>query len=98
MVERRVSEHEEFLSIVVAGATQIGVVEQWDGAAVLGGGVVGLSSEQRGDALAIEDAQFEGSGRDCLEPRRIEAAIAAQKCPGKCGTPVRDAGGWRARR
>ena len=34
--------------------------------------------EERSDALAIEDAQFHGAGRDRLEAVRVEAAIGAQ--------------------
>ena len=37
-----------------------------------------LAGEQRGDALAVEDAQFDGAGRDRLEAGRVEAAIGAQ--------------------
>ena len=55
------SEHEDFLSIVVAGTAQIGVIEQRGGRIVFGGRVVGLAGEQGGDALAVEDAQFDGS-------------------------------------
>jgi hypothetical protein len=60
------SEHEGILSMIVAGAAQIGVIEQRGGRFVLGGRVVGLAREKRRDALAIEDAQFEGAGRDCF--------------------------------
>jgi hypothetical protein len=59
LVECRMSEHEEFLSMIVAGTTQIGVIEQGGGRIVLGGRVVGLAGQQGGDALAIEDAQFD---------------------------------------
>ena len=48
------------------------------GRLVLGGGVVGLAGEKRGDALAVEDAQFDGAGRDRFEAAGIEAAIGAQ--------------------
>ena len=48
-----------------------------DGAAVRARRVE-LAGEQRRDALAVEDAKFDGSGRDCLEAGRIEAAIGAQ--------------------
>jgi hypothetical protein len=61
-----------FLSTIVAGTVQIGVIEQGGGAAVLGRRIVELAGAQGGDALAIE--------------------------PDRCGTPVRDAAGWRARR
>ena len=46
LVECRMSEHEEFLSVVIAGAAQIGVVEQRDGRIVLGGRVVWLAGEK----------------------------------------------------
>ena len=72
------SEHEDILSMVIAAATQIGVVEQRGGTAVLGGGAVGLSGEERGDALAVEDAQFDGAGGDRLNAAHIEPAIRAQ--------------------
>jgi hypothetical protein len=54
------------------------VVEERGPPAVLGGGAHWLAGEERGDALAIEDAQFNGSGRDRLEADRVEAAIGAQ--------------------
>jgi hypothetical protein len=53
------SEHEDILSMVIAAATQIGVVEQRGGAAVLDGGALGLAGEKGGDALAVvEWAKF----------------------------------------
>src|SRR5271165_7412608 len=65
--------------MVVTGTAQIGVVEERGGAVVLGGGsVVGFAGEKGGDALAIEDAQFDGAGRDRLEAGRVEPAIGAQ--------------------
>ena len=64
--------------MVVAGTTQIGVIEKRGRTAFLGGCVVGLAGEKGGDALAIEDAQFEGAGGDRFEASRIEAAIRAQ--------------------
>ena len=78
LFECRMSEHEDFLSMVVAGAAQIGVVEERRLAAVLGGGLVALSGEEGGDALASERADFEGAGRDRFGARRIDAAIRAQ--------------------
>ncbi len=72
------SEHVGVLSIVVAGATQIDVVEQRGGGIVVGGRVVGLAGEQGGHALAIEDAQFEGAGGDRFEAGGIDVAIGAQ--------------------
>ena len=37
-----------------------------------------LAGEEGGDALAIEDAQFDGAGRHRFDADRIEAAIRAQ--------------------
>src|SRR5271157_6131734 len=71
------SEHEDFLSMVVAGTAQIGVVEEGGGTAVLGRRVA-LTGEEGGDALAIEDAQFDGAGRHRFQAGRVEAAIRAQ--------------------
>ena len=98
LVERGMSEHEDFLSMVVAGTAQIGVIEQRGGTAFLGGGVVGLAGEKGGDALAIEDAQFEGAGGDRFERGPYRGRDTSAECPGRCGTPVRGAAGWRARR
>jgi hypothetical protein len=61
VAERRVSKH-EFLSMVVARTAQIDVVDERGRRAVLCCGV-GFAGEQRGDALAIEDAEF--------DPRRV---------------------------
>jgi hypothetical protein len=72
------SEHEDILSMVIAAATQIDVVEQRGGAAVLGGGALGLAGEERGDALAVEDAQFDGAGGDRFNAAGIEPAIRPQ--------------------
>src|SRR5271163_4814452 len=66
------------LSMVVTGAAQIGVLEQRGGRLFPSDSFVGLAGEQRGDALAIEDAEFEGSGRHRFEPGRIDAAIGVQ--------------------
>lgn len=66
------------LSMVVAGTAQIGVVEERGGTAVPGGGAVWLAGKEGGDALAMEDAQFDGAGGDRLEAGRVEAAIGAQ--------------------
>src|SRR5271169_6392855 len=63
--------------MVVAGTAQIGVVEE-RGRTVLGGSGVGFAGEKGGDALAIEDAQFDGAGRHRFDADRIEAAIRAQ--------------------
>src|SRR5208337_1819975 len=67
----------DFLSMVVAGTAQIGVVEE-RGRTVLGGSGVGFAGEKGGDALASEDAQFDGAGRHRFDADRIEAAIRAQ--------------------
>ena len=98
MVERGMSEHEDILSMVIAAATQIGVVEQRGGAAVLGGGALGLAGEERGDALEVEDAQFDGAGGDRFNAAGIERRDTSARCPSTCGTLVRDAAGRRARR
>jgi hypothetical protein len=78
LVERRMSEHEDFLSVVVAGAAQIRVLEQRGGRIVVGGRVVGFAGEEGGDALAVEDAQFDGAGRDGLDATGVEPTIRAQ--------------------
>ena len=77
LVECGMSEHEDFLSMVVAGTAQIGVVEERGRTAVIGRRVA-LTGEEGGDALAIEDAQFDGVGRHRLDAGRVEAAIRAQ--------------------
>jgi hypothetical protein len=69
------SEHEDILSMVVAGTTQIGVIEQRGGRIVVGGRVVGLTGEEGRHALAVEDAEFEGAGGDRFEASRIETAV-----------------------
>jgi len=97
LVERGVSEHEDFLSMLVAGTTQIGVIEKRGGTAFLGRVVVRLAREKGGDALAVEDAQFEGAGRDRFEASRIEPRYE-RRMPKQRQTPVRGAAGWRARR
>ena len=53
LVECRVSEHEDFLSIVVAGTTQIGVIEKRGGTAFLGRGVVRLAGEEAATPLPL---------------------------------------------
>ena len=63
--------------MVVAGTAQIRVVEE-GGGAVLGGSWVAFAGEEGGDALAIEDAQFDGAGRHRFDADRIEAAVRAQ--------------------
>src|ERR1700761_5295778 len=77
LVECGVSEHEDFLSMVVAGTTQIGVIEKRGGTAFPGRGVVRLAGEKGGDALAVEDAQFEGVGGHRFEGRRAALAVGA---------------------
>ena len=64
--------------MVVAGTTQIGVIEKRGGTAFPGRGVVRLAREKGSDALAVEDAQFEGAGRDRFDACRVDAAIGAQ--------------------
>ena len=56
--------------MVVAATAQIGVVEQGGRTAFFGRRVVALAGEERGDALAIERAEFEGSGRDRFDVGR----------------------------
>ena len=64
--------------MVVAGTAQIGVVKERRLAAVFRRRLVALLGQERGDALAIERAEFEGSGRDRLDVSRIDAPIRAQ--------------------
>src|SRR5271169_2953287 len=64
--------------MVVAGTAQIGVVEERGRTAVLGGSGVAFAGEEGGDALAIEDAQFDGARRHRFDAYRIEAATRAQ--------------------
>jgi len=73
-----VSEHEDFLSMVVAGAAQIGVIEERRGTAVLGRRIVVLAGEKGGDAFAIEDAEFDGARRHRFEAGHVDAAIRTQ--------------------
>ena len=54
------------------------MVEQRGGRIVFGGRVVRLAGEQGGDALAVEDAQFERSRGDGLDAAGVEPAIRAQ--------------------
>ena len=77
LVEGRMSKHEEFLLMVVAGTTQIDVVEERRLAAVFRRCLVVLLGEEGDDALAIERAEFEGAGRDGLNMGRIDAPIRA---------------------
>src|SRR5271166_4009893 len=46
-----------------------------------------FAGEEGGDALATEDAQFDGAGRHRFDADRIEAAVGAQNA--KAGTPRR---------
>ena len=78
LVERGVSEREDFLSMVIAGTAQIGVVEERRGTAVLGRRIVVLAGEKGGDAFAIEDAEFDGAGRHRFEAGQVDAAIRTQ--------------------
>src|ERR1700722_4311967 len=67
-----------FPLMVVAGTAQIGVVKERRLAAVFRRRLVALLGQERGDALAIERAEFEGAGRDRLDMNRIDAPIRAQ--------------------
>ena len=78
LVECGVGEHEDFLSMVVAGTAQIGVIEKRGGTAFPGHGVVRLAREKGGDALAVEESEFERAGGDRFKESRIEATIRAQ--------------------
>ena len=62
LFKRRMSKHEDFLSMVIAGTAHIGVVEQGGLAAVVGRRFVAFLCEKGGDALAVERAEFEGPG------------------------------------
>src|SRR5271170_6101181 len=72
------SEHDCFLSMIVAGAAQIGVFEQRARGTVLCGRVVRFAGEKCDYALAVENAQLDGAGRDRFEASRIDAAIRPQ--------------------
>ena len=72
------SEHENIPSIVVAWATQIGVIDERGGRIVVGGRLFRFAGEQGRYALAVEDAQFDGSGGDGLNAGSVEPAIRAQ--------------------
>jgi len=48
----------------------------------------GLRAEKGGDALAIEDAEFDGARRHRFEAGQVDAAIRTPDYPGKCGIPV----------
>jgi len=63
--------------MVVAGTAQIDVVEERGRTAVLGRRIVVFAGEKGGDALAIEDAQFDGAGRHRFDADRVEAAIGS---------------------
>src|ERR1700730_8886890 len=78
LVECGVREHEDFLSMVVAGTTQIGVIEKRGGTAFPGRGGVRRAGEKAAAALEVEDAQCEGAGGDRFEASRIDATIRAQ--------------------
>src|ERR1700739_2326401 len=78
LVECRMSEHEDFLSMVVAGTTQIGVIEKRGGTAFRGRGVVRLARQKGRHARAVEGAQCEGAGRNRFDACRVDAAIGAQ--------------------
>src|SRR3974390_2057107 len=65
-------------SMVIAGAAQIGVVEQRRRPAIPGGRRAGFAGEQRGDAFAIESADFQRAGGDGFGESRIDAAVKLQ--------------------
>src|ERR1700730_15479213 len=67
-----------FPLMVVAGTAQIGVVEERRLAVVFRRRLAALLSQERGDALAIERAELEGSGRDRFDVSLIDAPIRAQ--------------------
>jgi hypothetical protein len=69
----------ELASGEILTPAQIGVVEECGRTAVLGRRIVGLAGEKGGDALAIEDAEFDGARRHRFEAGQVEAAIRAQK-------------------
>ncbi len=62
--------------MVVAGAAQIGVIEQCRRRAVPAGGR--FAREQRSDALAVERADLDGAGRDGFGERGVDAAVKLQ--------------------
>ena len=64
--------------MVIAGAAQIGVIEERGLTAAFRGGPVVLAGAERGDALAGERAEFNGAGRNRFGARRIDAAIKPQ--------------------
>ena len=78
LFECRMSEHEDFLSMIIAGAAQIGVIEQRGLTAVIRCGFVVLVGEERNDALARERADLERAGGDGFGAGRIDAAIRAR--------------------
>ena len=73
------------------------MVDERDGAAVRARRIE-LAGEQRRDALAVEDAQFDGAGRDRLEAGRVEAAIGAQNAEAGAEPLFGIGACWRARR
>ena len=87
LVERRMSEHEDILSMAVAGTTQIGVIEQRAGRFVVGGRVFGLTGEKGRHALAVEDAEFERARRDGFEASGVETAVRAQNPEARAKPP-----------
>jgi hypothetical protein len=85
---------ELLLSRVVARTTQIGVVEESGGRAVLGGRVVGLAGEKRGDALAVEDAQVERAG-ETASRRAGSRPRYERRMPRQVRNPCSGCGGAR---
>ena len=63
--------------MVVAGAAQIGVIEQGR-RPVFPGGRRGFAREQRDDAFAIERADLERAGGDGFGARGLDASIKLQ--------------------
>jgi len=60
--------------MVIAGAAQIGVIEQSRRRAVFGGWGLRLPSKESRDGLVVEGADFHRSGRDGFGSRWIDAA------------------------
>ena len=78
--------------MVVAGTTQIGVVEQRGGAAVLGGG--GLALRARREATPLQLRTPSSTARaDTASTRTGSRPRYERECARQCGTPVRDAAG-----
>ena len=72
------SKHKDFLSRVIAGATQVGVFEERLLDCVVRSGLVALVGEDGRDALASEGADFEGADRNRLRASQLDATIKAE--------------------